>query len=192
MKMLKMLAIVVVLLTVCAPSFGYILIYNTFGRVKAVDSQATTLNGIVLRGYMILDINNADGEVNDVFWICYGKDTLGAKVYTESVPNIEFQVSGKYQTLFIDVDAGWTATVLGKMSSKAIGLADRKTIAYTMSGNLVIVDSTVFDATQLLRGGGSLVVTLNSTKTKAANTADDTFDDVIGDTETALESAGYN
>lgn len=192
MKTLKVCAAVAIILSFSVPSFGYILIYNTFGSIRAVDSIANTLSGVALRGYLILDINNADGEVNNIEWICYGKGAGGTKVYTESVPYAELQVSGKYQTLYVDVDAGWDITFLGRMSSKDIGMTDKKTIAYTMSGSLAILDSTVLDATQLLRGGGTLVISLNSSKTQTANTGAEIFDDVITDIETTLESAGYH
>jgi hypothetical protein len=191
MKTLKVWAIVIVMLAVSAPSFGYILVYNAFGRVRSVDSETNTLVGVVIRGYLILDINNADGEVNDLDWICYGKDGDGTKVYTESIPYLELEVDGKYQTIYIDIDDGWFITLVGKITNKNIGLGSKQAIAYTMSGNLIIVDSSVFDA-QTLRGGGTMSITLNSTKTQTFNADANDIEDAIGSIETTLEAAGYH
>ena len=192
MRTLKVLLVVVAMLAVSAPSFGYILVYNAFGRLKAVDSETDTLVGIAMRGYLIMDVNENDGDLNDVYWIGYGKDGDGAKVYTVSVPDLQLNVNGKYQTVYMNVDEGWFVTTLGRISNKNIGLADRQPVAYTMSGNLIILDSVVFDMTQLLRGSGSMVISLSSSKSQAANTAHDEIDDVLDNLLTLLETAGYS
>jgi hypothetical protein len=44
---------------------------------------------------------------------------------------------------------------------------------------------------QMLRGSGNMVITLNSTKTRAANTDGDTIDVVIDDITAALILLGY-
>jgi len=184
--------VVLAMLAVTAPSFGYILVYNAFGRIKAVDSETDTLVGVAMRGYLIMDINDTDGEVNDIYWLTYGKDSEGTKVYTLAVPDLQLSVNGKYQTIYMNIDEGWFVTILGKQAAKNIGLADRELVAYTMSGNFIIYDSVVFDLTQLLRGAGTMVITLNSTKTQAANAALDAIDDVLDDVITVLVAAGYN
>jgi hypothetical protein len=192
MKTLRVWMVVLAMLAISAPSFGYILVYNAFGRLKAVDSENDALVGVAMRGYLIVDINDADGDVNDVYWLTYGKDSEGTKVYTLAVPDFQLQVNGKYQTVYMNIDEGWFVTVLGKQVSKYISLVERELVAYTMSGNFIILDSSVFDLTQLLRGSGTMVITLNSTKTKAANTAGDAIDDVLDDVIMALEALGYS
>jgi hypothetical protein len=192
MKTLKVLLVVLAMLAVTAPSFGYILVYNAFSRIKAVDSETNALVGVAMRGYLIMDINDADGEVNDVYWLTYGKDGEGTKVYTLATPDLQLSVNGKYQTIYMNIDEGWFVTVLGKRTSKNIGLVERELVAYTMSGYFIILDSSVFDLTQLLRGSGTMVITLNSTKTKAANAVYEAIDDVLEDVEAALILAGYN
>jgi hypothetical protein len=189
MRTLKVLIVVLAMLAISAPSFGYILVYNAYARLKAVDSDSNALVGKALKGYLIIDETN-DGEVNDVAWIAYGKDSEGSKTYTFSVPYIELQVDGKYQTVYMDIDEGWFVTAIGRMSSKNIGFADRMLVAYTMSGNFIIYDGIVFDIVQM-RGSGNMVITLNSTRTKAANTDGDTIDDVIDDITADLLSLGY-
>jgi hypothetical protein len=190
MRTLKVLIVVLAMLAISAPSFGYILVYNAYARLKAVDSDANALVGKAMKGYLIVDETN-DGEVNDVAWIAYGKDSEGSKTYTLSVPYIELQVDGKYQTVYMDIDEGWFVTTIGRMASKNIGFADRTLVAYTMSGNFTIYDGVVFDMGQMLRGSGNMVITLNSTKTRAANTDGDTIDVVIDDITAALILLGY-
>jgi hypothetical protein len=193
MKTLKVWAIVIVMLAVSVPSFGYILIYKTYERTKAIDSEASILVGKAVRGYLIMDINDNDGDINDSYWLTYGKDEEDAKVYTLSVPDLQREISGKYQTLYLNIDEGWYVSALGKMSSKNIGLAARQTIAYTLSGNFIILDSSIFDLTQLLRGGGTVVITLNSIMTQAINaTSDPNLDGALTNVTTLLETDGYS
>jgi hypothetical protein len=191
MKTLRVWLVILAMLAISAPSFGYILVYKAYGRAKSIDSEAETLVGAIVRGYLIIDINDADGDVNDTYWITYGKDSEGTKVSTLSVPTLELSVNGKYETVYMDIDEGWFVTVLGKRSSKNIGTAERQIVAYTMSGNFVIYDGMVYDDLQVLRGSGSMVVTLNSTKTRAVNTDPNTVDEALDIILTELENDGY-
>jgi len=179
------------MLAVTAPSFGYILVYNAFGRVKAIDSETDTLVGFAVRGYLILDINDVNGDVDDNYWLAYGKDSEGTKVSTLSVPNLELSVNGKYETLYMDIDGGWYATILGKRVSRDIGFADKRLVVYTMSGNSILVDGIVLDGAQLLRGASSMVLTLNSSLTHSANADSDDIETVLDDVITILTTAGY-
>jgi hypothetical protein len=194
MRTLKVWMVVLVMLAVCAPSFGYVLVYNTLSRVKAVDSTAEAIVGVAVRGYMILDINDANGDVNDAYWMVYGRDGEGTKVYTVDGLDPTLTINGRYQSFYIETGTGWFVTVVGKRTNKDIGLAaGRQLIAYTMSGGFIIPDGgIVLNADQFLTGSGSMGVTLNSTKTKAANGASDSLDDTLDDLITAVEAGGYS
>ncbi|MGA2092506.1 MAG: hypothetical protein ABSH16_03735 [Sedimentisphaerales bacterium] len=191
MKTLKVWVIVIVMLAVSVPSFGYILVYNTFGRIRAVDSITNTLAGVMLRGYLVLDINDNNAVVDDFDWICYGKDGEGDKVYMYNTPDdLQIEVDGRYETLYIDVPSGWQATLFGRITNRNIGLGSKQAIAYTMSGNLILLDSFVFDD-QTLRGGGSMSMTLNSTQTINANADANDVAGVTNTIEAALGVLGY-
>lgn len=193
MKTLKMWVVILAMLAVSAPSFGYVLVYNALNRVKAVDSAAETLVGTAVRGYLLLDINDANGDVNDSYWLIYGKDTGAAKVYTWSGLDPDLSISGRYQSIYMETGDGWTATVVGKITNKNIGLAaGKRAVAYTMSGNFVIVGGVVLDATQYLTGAGAMVLSLNSTKTKAINLASQSIDNAFDALITEVEAAGYS
>ncbi|MGA2680104.1 MAG: hypothetical protein ABSF37_12520 [Sedimentisphaerales bacterium] len=194
MKMLKVWVVVLVLLAVSTPSFGYILVYNALSRIKAIDSVANSLVGIAVRGYLILDINDTDGDVDASYWLIYGKDGDGTKVYTWAEPDqLQLSVSGKCQSVSMDTEDGWSITVVGKITNKAIGLAaGKQLIAYSMSGNLIIPmdGGVVLNDNQSLTGSGTISITLNSTKTKAANLSSEEIDDVLQAIQTSL--VGYS
>ena len=193
MKTLKVWMVVTVMLAVCAPSFGYVLVYNTLSRVKAVDSVAETITRVAVRGYLVLDINDANGDVNDAYWLLYGKDNYGDKVYTVEGLDPVMTVNGTYESIYATTGGGWIATVVGKRTYKNVGLATKQLIAYSMTGNFIIEEGgAVLNMDQFLTGSGTMGVTLNSTKTKAANLASESISDVVDDITTALETAGYN
>jgi hypothetical protein len=193
MRILKVWVVILAMLAVSAPSFGYVLVYNVLNRIKAVDSAAETLVGTAVRGYLLLDINDANGDVNDSYWLIYGKDTSKAKVYTWSGLDPDLSVSGRYESIYLETGDGWTSTVVGKITNKDIGLAaGKRAVAYTMSGNFVIVGGVVLDATQYLTGSGAMVLSLNSTKTKTINLASTSIDDAFDDLITVVEGLGYD
>jgi hypothetical protein len=196
MRTLKVWMVVLVMLAVCVPSalcstsVGHILIYNTISRVKAVDSETSSLVGKAVRGYLVIDVNEA-GDINEAYWFIYGRDGEGAKIYSENWIDLDLSVDGKYQSISMETAEGWFVTVVGKITSKDIGFTDNKQqIAYSMSGNFIIPDGFVLDSAEALVGSGAVVITLNSTKTKAANAALDSIDDVLADLED-VALAGY-
>jgi hypothetical protein len=189
MKTLKIWMVIAVMLGVCAPSFGYVLIYNVISRVKAI-SDIDFKVGKAVRGYLILDINEA-GEVNEADWITYGKDDEGAKIYTSEAPEQNIEVTGRYETISIQTGDGWSIIAMGKIASKSIGLADKQAVAYTMTGNFIVDGGFVLYGDQLT-GSGSIVITLNSSRTKAANLATTCISDVVDNLTEELDLAGYN
>jgi hypothetical protein len=191
MKTVKMWIVIAAMLAICAPSFGYVLVYNTLSRVKAINSTTESLVGVAVRGYLLMDINDA-GEVNDSYWLVYGRDGEGTKVYTIDGLDPVMSTAGRYENIYMDTPNGWSVIVVGKITSKNIGLVDRELVAYTMSGNFIISGGVVLDASQFLTGSGAMVVTLNSTKTKTANLATDSIDDTLDNLIIAVEADGYS
>ncbi len=83
-------------------------------------------------------------------------------------------IYGNYQTVSMLTADGWSIMVVGKITNKAIGLAaGKQPIASTMSGNFILDGCTIFDGDMfdgdVLTGSGSITITLNTVKTKAAN-----------------------
>jgi hypothetical protein len=192
MKTLKMWVVITVMLAVCAPSFGYILVYNAVNRVKAIDNDSSIIVGVSVKGYLIMDINGTTGDVCDSYWLVYGKDSTATKVYTVDWPNPQLTVYGRYQSVSTDGTgggwSGWMVTVIGKMMSKDIGLGSNKLVAYTMSVSFIVPDGGTIYGDQTLTGSGSIVLALNATKTKAANQATAAIDDVLTDITDVLDA----
>ncbi len=193
MRTLKAWMVITVILAVCAPSFGYVLVYNTLSRVKAIDTVAENISRVAVRGYLVLDINDANGDVNDAYWVLYGKDNYGDKVYRVEGIDPVLTVAGTYQTIYSTTGEGWIMTVVGKRTYKAIGVAaGKQLIAYSSSGNLLIEDGgAVLNMDQFLTGCGTMGVTLNSTKTKTANLASQSVDDTLTALTDALDTLLY-
>jgi hypothetical protein len=190
MRTMKMLVVVAVMLAVCAPSFGYVLVYNTISRVKAVDNDTGTLANMSVRGYMIIDFNDTTGDFNEAQWLTYGRDITNTKVYTlPDDPDPTLEVSGRYQSISMLTGDWWTVTVVGKLTNKYVSTADRKLIAFTMSGGFTL-NGYVLNG-DLLTGSGAIIMTLNTTKTKAANDASENIDDAFAHITDALDTAGY-
>ena len=196
MRALKVLIVILVMLGVCAPSFGYVLVYNVVSRVRAVDNDAGKLVGTAVKGYLVMDFNDANNDFNEAAWITYGKDSESVLVYTgPDDPGANVTLSGNYQSVSMFTGDGWTIMVAGKIVNKAIGLSNRAPIAYTMSGNFIVDSGSVYDGDMfdgdILTGSGAITITLNTVKTKAANQASESIDDVSGDLTDALDAADY-
>jgi hypothetical protein len=193
MKTLKVWMVVTVMLAICAPSFGYVLVYNTISRIKAIDSVAETITRVAVRGYLVLDINDANGDVNDAYWLLYGKDNYGDKVYTVEGLDPVMTIEGTYASIYATTGGGWIATVVGKRTYKDIGVAaGKQVIAYSLSGNFIIEEGgAVINMDQFLTGSGAMGVTLNSIKTKAANLASASVDDTLTTLTDALDTLLY-
>jgi hypothetical protein len=127
-----------------------------------------------------------NGDIDNSYWLIYGRDGEGAKVYAENGIDPELSVNGKYQSISMETPEGWVVIVVGKITNKDIGLADRKPVAYTMSGNFTIPGGFVLD-TSFLTGSGAMSITLNSTKTRAVNQVAGTIDDALYDITDVLD-----
>jgi hypothetical protein len=183
--------VIAVMLAVCAPSFGYVLVYNVISRVRAVDSDTESIAGIAVRGYLVMDFNDTTGDFNEAGLITYGKDLDKTKVYTlPDDPGANLAVNGRYQSVSMLTGEGWQIIVVGKITNRYINNTDKQLIAYSMTGNFTLDGGTALYG-DLLTGSGSMVMVLNSTKTKAANEASDSKDTVLDNLTILLEDADY-
>jgi hypothetical protein len=197
MRMLKVWVVVLAMLAVSAPSFGYVLVYNVISRIRAVENYAGSMVGLAVRGYLIMDFNDTTGDFNEAEWLTFGTDSERTKVYTgPDDPQAEVAIYNNYQTVSMLTPDGWVIMVVGKITNKAIGLSGKKPIACTMSGNFTVDGGTVFDGDMfdgdVLTGSGSITITLNTVKTKAANGASETIDDAFLDITNVFDAADYS
>lgn len=198
MRMLKVWVVVLAMLAVSAPSFGYVLVYNVVSRIRAVENYAGSMVGLAVRGYLIMDFNDTTGDFNESEWLTFGKDSEGTKVYTgPDDPQAEVAIYNNYQAVSMLTPDGWSIMVVGKITNKAIGLAaGKQPIASTMSGSFILDGCTIFDGDMfdgdVITGSGSITITLNTVKTKAANGASETIDDAFLDITNVFDAADYS
>jgi hypothetical protein len=175
------LVVVFVVLSVSVPSYGYFLIYNVSGSAKGANDGSKA--SISWKAYLLMDINDGNGILQDANMVMYGKDSTKTKVY------IQFNVNGTaplLRTYLPDQGSDFMAfnfydyndpfdfegLIIGKVKSKKIGLDVNKNVASSMKGMLMIWDGQLFDADDYITATGNVSATLNNSFTKAVNDTD--------------------
>jgi len=141
MKVVTKLLILLVILAICTPSQGEILVYNVRQKSWYVYGSESEWSAYAYRsrGYLIVDAsvdaNSAVDGIDESTLIEYGKSTGGDKWYSESDPNLDFRRvadandvnDGNWALLGGDADSeGGTLTVLhgGPTKNVCIGSTD--------------------------------------------------------------------
>jgi hypothetical protein len=193
MKRLLWLAVLFVVLSVSAPSYGvvssnYFLIYNLSCTVKGVNN--TTPASIPWKAYLVLRFNDSD-DLTDANMIMYGKDSSKNKVY--------IQLNYSDSAHLLDTDSFWqkgaskafdfwsesdnpfdfVGFVIGKSKATNIGLSNTKNIAGSLTGTMIVWDNMLFNASDNMAGSGAVTMSLYTAATKAVNTYGLTQDQII-------------
>jgi hypothetical protein len=178
MKKLTVLIAAMVVLSVCAPSFGYILVYKLSTTVKAVDTLIDVSEVIKIKGYLIIDYNETDLEVVDADVVIYGKDQddTPACIRMDNEVDMAIQFSPDANNFWVNFRQGGNRSgieviLTGKTKLKDIGLDVNKTIAGTLKGSLFVWDEFFIDPVRWtdLKGSGAVSAPLSSGLTKEAN-----------------------
>jgi hypothetical protein len=196
---------VLAVLGVCAPSYGYILAYNVTGAVKALDWNSSKIVNVSVKGYLVVDINSNDSgsnEVNDAQMVLYGKDTIGNLVYYKDSLNKSDEGARWYTkggVVGVDVwdhnSPFWYEFVMtGNVKATDVGLGanSKKLAASSLSGSLITWWDRLLDSSQDLYGSGAATMMLATTQTKAANQGSLSVDAVISTFIAGLEAKGYH
>jgi hypothetical protein len=192
--MRRMWAILLVMLGVCATSFGnYFLIYNVSTTMKGVDFNTDQKVSVPLKGYLILDIDDSNDAVQDVNFVMYGKDANMPKnpVYVQfnslqssdrNYLNWGMDNSGSYVFYDFWIPYGESNTfcfrwfVMGKKSTKNVGLIPgERDIAGSMKGTLIVWYGMLLDNDLDMEGTSNVSVTLNNSYTKMFNSTGTTW-----------------
>jgi hypothetical protein len=208
MRKLLVLSVVAAALMVCAPSYGYILVYKVTGGMKAVEWNVEKIISVSVKGYLALDINNVSEEVDDAEMVLYGKDVSGDLVYFDDTlggggNRINWDATG--DVVGVDV---WNYSdpfehefmMTGKVKATDVGLgtSTKKLAASSLKGSLVIWWAQILDDSQDLFGSGTATMTLDTKQTKAANAANVitpgsvTVGTIIDTFITGLQAKGYS
>jgi hypothetical protein len=185
MKRLLGLAVLFAILFMCAPSYGYFLVYNISATVKGVDyGYAQGVVSIPLKGYVLVTLNDSDGFV-DANLVLYGTNSTGEKVYVELNLNgneylDDTETWADYGYAFVYIEGrdasyfDWDGQVFGKTALKDIGLgsASKKNVAGSLKGAINVWEGMLLDTRQDIIGTASVSMSLNSSYTKAVNDND--------------------
>jgi hypothetical protein len=214
---MKKLVMVLAVLALCVPTYGYILVYKVTMSGTVAEWETDDTGGWLLHkasgvGYLVLDVDDDDpNALNDVQFIDYFTEDHD-KLYNMWVTGEEFTQSilpglppkGKnIASINIDLSTESGTTLGGKLfgtvKSTDIGTGGKVDVATSLKG--VFAWESYEDDTLNESGYGTLSLTLDSKWTKTANNPDG-FDGDFGsfleiDPETPqgliewLESKGY-
>jgi hypothetical protein len=193
MKRLGMLFVMLAVLGVCSQSYGYVLVYDVLGQVKAVDAVANTMNRTTVRGTLVVDIDEEQGIATEGTLVLYNRPTRGGQgLYTVSEA-VGITIYGN--AVAAVMDTGWMGGQIimtnGRMSGKNIGLLAKKNVANVMDGSIHFTGGMLFDANQALVGAGTMAATLNLQQTRAANKNSDSVSVVVDDIISWLQGRGF-
>jgi hypothetical protein len=177
MKRWLELAVIFVVLSTCAPSYGYFLIYNVSGSVKGVNNG--TKASIPWKGYFVADLNDSNDAAMDANLIMYGQDSNKRKVYVVlnySDPNHYLNADAWWQgdyTIFnfwaYHTPFDFEGLTIGLAKEKNIGLADMKYVAGSMTGTMMMWNRMLFDADDNIAGTGNISASLYAAETTYVN-----------------------
>jgi hypothetical protein len=190
MRKLMGLIMVLAILSVCSPSYGYILVYKVTGSMKAAEWRVDKIISVSVKGYIAVNIvvnDTGDNEVTDAQMVIYGKNKSGGLVYYRDYLNdpnnsgiglytpghngsvVEVRVWDHHNPFYYE----FLMTGNIKAADVGFGTAFKELEASSLKGSLVTWWAQLLDNSQVLYGSGSASATLDAKQTKAANAAND-------------------
>jgi hypothetical protein len=173
---------VLVMLGMCASSFGYILVYNVSTTVKGADYDTDAKVSIPLKGYLVLNLDDSDGDLIDANLIMYGNDANTPKKqkvyvqlnYSDSADDLGADVWYVADYMFVDFwgRSPWDFEIMlqGKAKWRDIGAADTQWVASSIKGvNLVWDGFLLGPGDQEVSGTANASATLWTAAVKAIN-----------------------
>jgi hypothetical protein len=189
MKRLLGLVVLLVVLCMSVPSYGYYLIYNLSGSAKGVNNGVAA--SIPWKGYIVMNISGT--SIVDANLIMYGKDSAKANVYLEldkkatgvtkltvtpgelgSFPNIFLTVDIKCDTADFDFEG----LTMGKAALIDVG-AGTQPAGKGAKGVMIVWEGRLLNATDDVTATGTVSTSLWLPATKYANANGWTTDQII-------------
>jgi hypothetical protein len=189
---MKRLFAIIIILVLCRPVYGEVLVYNISGSTKGVDIETGNYLRQQLRGYLVLDASISQVKVNSSALIFIGSDASNAKIQ-ETVPDIVFEFRKTAEWLSIelyDESYGMDCVLTGGAKSADIGSANKENVAKGFNGNIVI-SGTLPLIDRDARSSGPIKLKLDANTTKDANKKTMSFLQVVADLQTKLLNSGY-
>jgi hypothetical protein len=189
MKRLAAICVLLAAIVLSAPSYGYVLVYNVSGTLRAVDTQTNNWDRTMVQGLLVADVEEGIVVGTDV--VLYGRDEEGNRVYIES-DAVTMTLYGDSAAVVGDVGQGGSMVLTGgRMRGRNRGRDIASNVPSMLDGDIRVIGGTLFDADQTLTGAGDLSATLDSMQTRNANRTGQTLDDVINGIIMRLEARGY-
>jgi hypothetical protein len=150
MKKLLTLLVMLAVLGMCAPSYGYLLVYKLSSTMKVIDYASDSSGNLPVKGYLAVDIVDEDGSLDDATMVLYGKDGDGDKIYfvqeydTDGF-DMDWYEAGNYLGVDIWNDADepfdYEIVLTGDLKNKNVGFgsgsADRRIAPNILKGTMV-------------------------------------------------------
>jgi len=193
MKRLAGICVMLAALAVCAPTYGYVLVYDVYGTLRAVDAVTGAIDRTMVQGYLVTEVDEAENAVVGTEAILYGRDENGNRVYTES-QTINTVIYDNSVVVVGDIGQGGSIVLTGGrmgMWPRNIGLVNRVNAANMLDGDIRVIDGALFDLDQVLTGASGITAMLDLMQTRSANRAGDGLGDVVGDIISRLETRGF-
>jgi hypothetical protein len=201
---MKKLAMLLVVLALCLPSYGDILIYKVTiaGRAISEDEDGASIGSGTIRGYEVVDVNVADVNnpvIEDDALIVYGKDDDGDKLQV-NVENVIAEEDGYIQlemekaghwAVGVEVESFTDAVLIGKAKEIDIGFGktEKRIVAKSLTGHGILWGDPISE--EGLIGSGKVTAELKTDWTKDANEEETAFDDVVAGIQDYLTDKGY-
>ena len=201
MKKLLALFVMLAVLGLCTPSFGYVLVYKLMISGKALDLDEQGLGAGKMKGFLVLEIIGVDGgtDVGDAGVVLYDR-VPGPKAYqaieVSSLISVVMTDDDDFVAFSIVDDAtGYRANLTGKTKITAVGLDEKVRIPNTLTGGILMGEASdpgsFFDMSDLV-GSANVTATLHKKLTKLANQEEiDVEGVVVDEIVSVLEDKGF-
>ncbi len=193
MKRISIVLTVLIMLSMCAQSFGYFLIYNLSTTVKGADDGTGLKSTVPLKGYLVLSLDSG-GNFVDANLILYGKDVnnpLKEKKLVllnhDGMPILNADLWYIGETFFIELSAesptpfDFKIMLSGKTKIREIGDTELRTAASNLKGVTIVRREMLLGpfGDQDFSGTGNASATLWMSATKFVNTNNWTPEEII-------------
>ncbi len=157
---MKKLLVLLFVAAMCIPSYGDILVYKTTTKDTVFNLTAPgTMTKETEKGYLVLDVDLATQDINEAQQVTYSSTEQGAKIADVVFHNLTGPGYIVAEYFCGDKDA----TLYGKAKLTNVGLPANKLVAKTLSGSMLVSNAVL--------GSGTMIATLDTVRTKAANAA---------------------
>jgi hypothetical protein len=185
MKRLLALLVVLAVLGICAPSYGYILIYKAQIYGKALNFDDGSMDYGKVKAFLVLAIGTVELDTFTALNMVPSGDEIlasdlifydrykGPKYYAEVRPYIELaqtpQPDATVEALTINMGEGNVqAIVVGKLKPTNIGLGKKVNVPQDLAGSM-LWNGSFLDLADII-GAATVTATLETKLTKMANT----------------------